>query len=125
LKDNPLNYESHRKMVQEHNQLVVALGPGEAVKPTDISLTGFGVGAAISSVSGTFKRGKITLTCGTSGFSATPKIVLSFPTGLYTSTPFAQVVRNGGTGVMGFTYTESVNNLTIDIGGSPSAGTTY
>jgi len=125
LKENPLNYESHRKMVQEHNQLISALGPGTAVRPLDFSITGFGTGATISSVDGTFKRGKLTVTCGTAGISANPKIVLTFPSGLYNSAPFAQVVRNGGTGTIGFTYTESVNNLTINMVGTPGASQTF
>lgn len=126
LGGNPLNYESHRNMAQGHNQLLFALGPGSDVSPKDVTISpGLGANAIVSAISGTFKRGKATITCGASGLGANPTISLRFPQGAYASTPFATVVRNGGNGALSFTYSESVNGLTITLAGTPVASTTY
>lgn len=121
-----LNYETHDQVIKGHNQLIESLSPGNPFTAASFSLTpGLGANAQISFISGTFKRGKFTVTTGASGFSANPTVTLNFPQGLFTSQPFAIVTRNGGTGALGFTYAETVNSLIITLNGTPAASTTY
>ena len=123
---DPFNYETHRQVITAHNNLIEALGPGVDIKPSDFALSpGLGAGASITAVSGTFKRGRFTFSVGSSGFVANPTLTLAFPGGLFNSNPFAIVTRNGGTGVIPFTYVESVNGITISFVGTLAGGTTY
>lgn len=123
---DPYNYETHTQVIAAHNNLIDALGPGAAIKPTDFTLSpGLGTGASISAVSGTFKRGRFTLSVGSAGFIPDPTLTLIFPGGTFNSNPFAIVTRNGGTGTLPFTYVESVHGITISFQGTLVGGTNY
>lgn len=125
LKDNVHNYESHFRTIQAVNNLITSLGPGEAIKPQNFALgTGFGTGASISALSGTFKRGSFLISIGSGGFTANPSVTLNFPAGTFEN-PFALVMRNGGNGVLPFTYTQSKAGIVITFQGTPSAGQAY
>lgn len=125
VKDNPYNYESHFRTIQAVNNLIASLGPGTAIKPQNFTVSpGFGTNAVISAVSGTFKRGSFTVTAGSAGFAANPSVFLNFPSGTFTN-PFAIVVRNGGTGSLPFTYTQSKTGVAITFQGTPTAGQTF
>lgn len=119
-------YETHRLTIAKTNEIIAAMGPGTPVSASLVSLSsGMGSGAKITSVSGTVKRGVISVQAGTAGLAANPTITLNFPSGTYALAPFAQITRNGGTGSLGYTYTESQNQLVITLVGTPTAGTTY
>lgn len=124
LKKSPELYETARRTITGVNDVIAALGPGDAVKQGDFVLTGMGAGAAVSAISGTHKRGRATLTIGTAP-SANPTLALQFPDGLWASLPFAIVARNGGTGGLSFTWAESTTQLVITLAGTPTAGNTY
>lgn len=125
LKDNPQNHETHKRTISAVNDLIQHLGPGDAIKPQNLSLGGgFGTGARISSVGGTFKRGSFSIQLGSGGFTANPSVTLSFPSGIF-ATPFVIVVRNGGNGTLGFTYTQSGQALTITLSGTGAVGQAY
>lgn len=119
-------YEAHRVTIQAHNDLITSLGPGASVSPANFALSpGMGTGAKILGTSGTFKRGTVTFQIGTAALGANPTITLGFPKGTFSTVPFGQVVRNGGSGALAFTYSESLFSLTITLGGTPAASTTY
>ena len=125
LKDNTHNYESHKRTISAVNDLIAALGPGTAIQPQNFALgNGFGTGASISAVSGTFKRGSFTITLGSGGFVANPSMILHFPAGSLNASSVL-VVRNGGNGALGFSYSEAGDNLTITLNGTGTAGQTY
>lgn len=122
LKKDPQVYETHKRLIDAHNQLVGFVSPGDAVGGQALSSLGLGTANTLS-ISGTFNRGKITLVVGAA--PATPAtITLNFPEGTWTDAPFATVVKNGGTGTSAFSWTETVNALVLTIA-APVAGTTY
>jgi len=130
LKADPNVYEAHRKQVDGHNALVAALGPGAAVQQGHITMSaGLGATAAAVITSGsTFKRGQFTVTPNGAGLAANPTVTLTFPQGLYDEKPWATVWRNGGTGALPFTVTESPVapfSLIVTLVGVPTAGQTY
>lgn len=124
VKDGDLNYESHRQLTDYVNQVVTAIGPGTLITPASFSMMGMGVNPTITGTSGTYTRGRFTLTIG-----ATPAsngtVTLTFPRGTFNETPFATVVRNGGTGTIGFTYSESTAALVITLSGLPVVTQTF
>lgn len=124
LKDNAHNFESHKRTISAVNDIIAALGPGTAIQPQNFSFSGFGTAASISSISGTFKRGSFTMAFGAGGFTANPSIVVHFPIGSL-STSSVMVVRNGGNGTLGFSYSENGDNLTITLNGTGAIGQTY
>jgi len=125
LTQDPHVYESHKRTIQAVNDIISSLGPGEAIKPQNFSLgSGFGTGAAINTLNGTFKRGSFVISIGAGGFLPSPSVILNFPSGMFT-TPFAIVVRNGGNGTLGFSYTATKSALTLILQGIPTAGTAY
>lgn len=124
LKRDPLNYEAHVSTVSKVNQIINNLNAGEPISPANFSVTNAGSNPSITGTSGTFKRGKFTLTIGTAP-SANPSVTLNFPSSLFDEVPFAQISRNGGTGTLGFTYAETKNSLTITLSGTPTAGQTF
>jgi hypothetical protein len=120
------NYETHTKIKDGLNALQDSLRPGAPMNASALTVDpGMGTNGQITAISGTFKRGKFTLTTGTTGFTANPTVTLNFPQGTFEEAPFATVVRNGGNGALGFTYSETVNSLTITLNGTPTASTTY
>jgi len=124
LRGQPLNYESHQRTVAAINGVIASLGPGESIAPQNFGLQGFGAGATVTATSGTFKRGRLTVTIGAAP-AANPVVTLTFPKNEFSVTPFAQVTRNGGTGTLGFSWTESQSALQITLAGTPVAGETY
>lgn len=123
--DRP-SYEAHKGTIEAHNDLINALGPGDTISPSSFSLSpSMGTGAKILSTSGTVKRGSVTFQVGTASISANPTLTLFFPKGVFTSAPFAQVVQNGGSGALAFTYAESMNSMVVSLAGTPTASTTY
>lgn len=126
LKDNPQLYEAARQILDAHNQLVAALGPGDALQQGNFVLSaGLGSTAAVSGIIGTFKRGRFTLTCQGAGLALNPALTLNFPPNLWRSSPAALVVRNGGTGTLAYTWQESASTLMIMLAGTPTAGHVY
>lgn len=127
LKKNPEVYEAHRRQVDKINSVIEAMGPGEELKQGSFALgAGLGTTAAVSGITGTFKRGGFTLTISGAGLAAaTATITINFPDGTFAGTPFAIVQRNGGTGALSHTWTESKDRLVITLGGLPTAGNTY
>lgn len=126
LTGNPANYEAHKNTIKAHNDLIAALGPGNTISPANFLLSsGMGTGAKISGTSGTFKRGTVSIVVGTAALGANPTITFNFPVGTFTAIPFAQVVQNGGTGALKFSYTQAILNLVITLIGTPTASTTY
>lgn len=126
LRHDPMNYESHRQTITAHNELIAALGPGTAIRPANIALsTTLGSNSRVTDVGGTFKRGRFTITIAGTGTAPNPTITLGFPKDLFTDTPFAQIVRNGGTGTLGYSYTEATTGITITLNGTPTPGDTY
>lgn len=124
LKKDPQLYEAMRQTLDAHNELVTALGPGDALQQGNFVLSaGLGATAAISGIIGTFKRGRFTLTCQGAGLALNPTLTLNFPLGLWKSNPAALVVRNGGTGTLGHSWTESTSQLVITLAGTPIAAT--
>lgn len=94
---------------------------------TDPATTGWGSGASLSVRSNSKdQRGSVTVTVGT-GPSANPTLVLTYPDGTWGTDPFSIVSRNGGTGtgITGWTWSESATALTITAIGTPVAGETY
>ena len=125
LVKDPHNYESHKSTILAHNQLVAYLSPGIPIAPTNFTLSpGLGTGATIAAVSGTFKRGSFTVQLGSAALTANPTITMSFPSGLFTD-PFAVVARNGGTGALPFTWTQSATSIIVTLTGTGTASTTY
>jgi len=126
LREQPQNYEAHRKTVAKVNEIVTALGPGTPLTAAGLTLSpGLGSDAKILTFNGTVKRGTFTVQIGTSGVSSNPSVSLAFPSGAFDVSPFAQVTQNGGTGTLPFTWVESVTQLTITLSGLPTVGTTY
>jgi len=125
LKGDPQNYESQKLTIEAVNRVISALAPGAKLSAANIGNSGFGAQVQVSAISGSYKRGKFTITVGSGGITADPSITVNFPSGTFSGVPFAQVVRNGGTGTVGFSYTESVNALTITLAGTPKAAETY
>ena len=123
--NQPLAYESHKRTIDAFNQLIGALQPGATIKPENFTLPpSLGTGAKISAVSGSFKRGSVTMVIGTAP-TLNPTLSLNFPSGLFSDSPFAQVVNNGSTGTLKFFYSESVQGLQITLSGTPVAGEIY
>jgi len=101
-------YEAQLTVLQGVNDLIANLEAGDAVQQGDIVLSaGLGSTAVVSSLTGTFKRARFTVTVQGTGIAANPKITLNFPSGLWETKPFAQVVRNGGTGTLGHSWDET------------------
>lgn len=125
LRDNAQNYESHKRTIAAVNDIISSLGPGEALSASNLTLSGFGVQASVSGVSGSYKRGRFTVTVGSGGVQTNPSVSLAFPTNSFSSAPFAQVVQNGGTGTVQFSYTESASQLKITLSGTPKPSSTY
>lgn len=126
LKKDPQLYEAVRQTLDAHNELVTALGPGDALQQGNFVLSaGLGATANISGIIGTFKRGRFTLTTQGAGLAANPTVTLNFPLGLWKSNPNALVVRNGGTGTLTHTWVESTTQLVITLAGTPTAGHVY
>lgn len=120
------NYETHKQVIGAVNTLQDALRPGTPMNGKSFTVDpGMGVGAQITALSGTFKRGKFTLTTGASGFTLNPTVSLNFPQGTWDDIPSSIVTRNGGNGALGFTYAETINTLTITLNGTPTSSTTY
>lgn len=120
------SYEAHRLTIQAHNDLITSLGPGDSLSPASFALSAaMGTGAKIISTSGTAKRGAVTFQVGTAAIAANPTITLFFAKGTFTATPFAQVTRNGGSGALPFTYTESMLSMVVTLAGTPTASETY
>lgn len=125
LKEDALNYESHKRIIEGFNNLLRHLGSGDNIAPQNFSLPPtFGSGASISAVAGTFKRGQFTLTIGISA-SANPVLALDFPAGTFSAVPFAQIVQNAGTGTLKFSYSTTQQRITITFVGNPVNGSTY
>src|SRR5258708_578073 len=125
LRDNQHNYESHKRTISAVNDIIQHLGPGDAIKPQNFSVgSGFGTGASISALSGTFKRGSFVVSVGTGAFVANPSVTLNFPSGIF-ATPLAIVVRNVGNGALGFSYTQTGQALIITLIGTVTGGTKY
>lgn len=127
---DPQLYETARSLHRAHNDLVGALGPGGEVKQGDFVLSaGLGATAFVTIAAGsTFKRGEFTLTCQGGGLAANPTVTLKAPEGLWTAQPWAVVQRNGGTGTLSHTASESSVapfSLTITLVGTPTAGHIY
>jgi hypothetical protein len=125
LKDDPAVYEAHKKTIKGHNDLIASLGPGVAISPANFLMAGMGTGASLSGVTGTFKRGFVTVNVGTAAIAVNPTLTLRFPKGTFTAQPFAQIVQNGGTGALKFSYTQSILTVVITLIGTPTASTTY
>lgn len=122
LKDNAQVYETAQQTIDAHNQLLAALGPGVALTGAMFSASG-GATIAVGSISGTVKRGKFTVMMGNQLTSA-PTVTLTFPRGTFKTDPFAQLIRNGGTGKADFSYVETAGNITVTIS-KPTAGEQY
>lgn len=118
------NYESHRQLTDYVNQVVKSLDPGAPITPANFAMSGMGAVPTITGTSGTFTRGRFTLTVGT-GPSANGNVTMVFPKGLFVTTPFAIIARNGGSGTIGFTYSESTAALILTLVGTPGAGQTF
>ncbi len=127
MKKDRYAYETAKRMLDSHNLLIESLGPGNFVNQGSFALSAsWGATASLSvQVGSTFKRGKITVTANGAGIAANPTVTLKFPGGLWKSTPFTSVVRNGGTGTIGFSYGETTQALTITMSGTPVAGQTF
>lgn len=126
LTRDPAIYEAHKNTIKAHNDLLVALGPGNSISPINFLLSsGMGTGAKITGTTGTFKRGTVSITIGTAAIGSNPTLTLNFPVKTFDVVPFAQVVQNGGTGALKFSYTQSVLALVITLAGTPTASTTY
>jgi hypothetical protein len=80
--------------------------------------------ASISAVNGSFKRGSFVINMGSGGFQANPSVILHFPSGTL-DTSSVMVVRNGGNGTLGFSYTQSGDNLTITLNGTGTIAQVY
>jgi len=125
LKSDAFVYEAHKQTIHAFNQLIGSLAPGTSTKPENFSLSaGLGTGAAITALTGTFKRGSFTVTIG-SGPAANPYVAMNFPANLFSDVPFSLVARNGGTGNLSFTFASTVNQLKITFAGTPTAGHVY
>jgi hypothetical protein len=120
------HYETSRQIIDAHNQLLTALGPGSDISPASFAITPqMGVGASIAATSGSIKRGQFTLTIGTAP-SANPSFTLNIPKGEFGgAVPFVVLTQSGGTGTLTFSYSTSVSAVTISINGTPSAGATF
>lgn len=120
LKKDASSYETAKATIDAHNQLIQSLGPGATINSshfipsTDVTVT---------AASGSVKRGKLMASIGSTA-PANSTIHLPFPKGSFSATPFAQIIRNGGTGTSGYTYDETASGVTITLA-SPSAGETY
>lgn len=120
LTSNTPVYETVKKILQHQELLIQFLGPGELIGGSAFSGSH---GVSVEGISGTFKRGRVTFKIGSG--AQNPTMFMAFPRGLFTSDPFAQVTRNGGTGTLGYTYVESTGGITISLQGAPVTGTTY
>jgi hypothetical protein len=118
------HYETQRQVIDAHNQLLTALGPGTSISPANFALTGLGGGPAIAPANGSFKRGNFTLTVGT-GPSANPSFTLNIPRGEFSGTPHIVLSQSGGTGTTAFGYSATASAVTVTFNGTPSAGDTY
>ncbi len=119
------HYETAKTIIDSHNDLINALGPGASISPSSFTMSpGLGTGATVTGTSGSVKRGKFMLTIGVAPV-ANPTIMLNLPRGQFSGVPFATVVKNGGTGTLPITYLEGPSGVTITILGTPTAGHTY
>jgi hypothetical protein len=120
LKSNTPVYETFTKIIEHQGLLIQALSPGELISAAAFSNS---YGVNVSAVSGTFKRGRVTFRIADS--VQNPTMFMAFPAGLFTSDPFAQVTRNGGTGSLLYSYVESTGGIRISLAGTAVTGTTY
>lgn len=120
------HYETSREIIEKHNELLVALGPGSAISPASFAIMPqMGAGATIAATSGSIKRGQFTLTVGTAP-SANPSFTLNIPKGEFGgAVPFVVLSKSGGTGTLPFSYSTSAAAVTVTINGTPSAGATF
>lgn len=120
------NYETSRQIIQAHNDLLTALGPGTNISPASFALTpGLGKGANVGATNGSFKRGNFTLTVGTAP-AANPSLTLNIPKGEFDGAqPHIVLSQSGGTGTTPFGYSATGAAVTIKFNGTPSAADTY
>lgn len=119
------HYETQRQVIDAHNQLITALGPGTSISPASFAITPkMGAGAQVGATNGSFKRGNFTLTVGASP-SANPSLTLNIPKGEFSGTPHIVLSQSGGTGTTPFGYSASASAVTITFNGTPSAADTY
>ena len=121
MKKDSASYETAKALIQANANVVDYLSPGDSVSAANFSLP---TGASVFGVTGTFKRGTASVQFST-GVLPNPTVTLKFPSGLFNDKPFAQVVRNGGSGGLSFTYTESIQSLAITVQGTPVLNSTY
>ncbi len=122
LNVQPEVYESHKSLVDAHNQLVKYVGPGTPVSTNHVATNSLGKQPAFSAT-GTFNRGRMAVTIG-HGASPNGKVMLNFPPGTWDGAPFAQVTQNGGNGASQFQWTENESHLAVQIA-NPMEGETY
>ena len=120
------HYETQRQVIDAHNQLLTALGPGTSITPANFALMpSLGSGATVTSTSGSFKRGSFTLTVGTAP-TANPSLTMNIPKAEFAGNmPHIVLSQSGGTGTTNFGYSATVAAVTVQFNGTPSAGDTY
>lgn len=120
------HYETAKRQIEAHNQLISALGPGTSISPANFSLNGFGAGANVSATVGSFKRGSFTLKVGASGVGANPSLTLTIPAKEFGGMqPHIVLSQSGGTGTTRFSYAAIASSVTVTFSGTPSANDTY
>lgn len=122
LKKDPQVYESHKSLIDAHNQLVQFVGVGTPVSTSHVAANSLGAKPAFSA-SGTVNRGKMSVTVG-SGASNNGEVRLNFPPGTWDGAPSAIVTQNGGNGTSKFNWTENESHLSVQIA-NPVEGETY
>ncbi len=101
------------------------IGQGTALNAGNFVLTGWGAGAAISSVQGTDQAWSATITAGTTP-SVNPAIQVNFHNGVWSTAPICLSKVNGGTGtITDLTDNPSISNNIITFLGTPVNGLTY
>lgn len=120
------HYETQKRVIEAHNQLLTALGPGTSISPANFALVpGMGSGANVGATSGSFKRGSFTVTVGTAP-TANPSLTLNIPKAEFDGAqPHIVLSQSGGTGTTPFGYSATAAAVTITFNGTPSAADTY
>jgi hypothetical protein len=98
---------------------------GTAQVASNISISGWGTGSAVTNVSGYSQRTMFTVTAGSSP-AANPTVTVTFPNS-FPITPICVADPNGGTGVQSISPTSSVSSTSAKLTwpGTPVNGLTY
>ena len=105
----------------------LSVDQGSDLPLVNVTLLGMGTGAVVvfsGSPTSKDQGGQITITIGDTP-SPNPTATITFIDGAYPVVPRVIVARNGGTGLLGHSWTGSATDIVITLSGTPTVGETY